>query len=217
MNDKNKVFRTRKGNSTPATAKEYIDKRFGSKRMRRVNEIEQGFAEGLLARVGLHATVLDVPCGSGRFVEVFSKAEKMYAMDISEGMLGEARKKAPAAANCEFLHGSILDLPLDENSVDLVFTMRLFHHVATPEERSAIFSELCRVSRKWVALTFYRKESWPYIRKKIRGKKINGQPIRRGQFYAEAREHGMRLVQSVNVWNNRQTLALFDIGKDTGA
>lgn len=211
MNDKKKVFRTRPRDRKPVAAKDYIGKRFGSKKMSRVNVVEQDFAKELLSRIGPDSKVLDVPCGSGRFVPVFSNAAKMYAVDINEGMLAEAKEKAPDAENCEFMLGSILEIPLAKESVDLVFCMRLLHHVATPEERSAIFKELCRVSKKWVAITFYRKESWPYIRKKIRGKKINGQPIKRGLFYKEARDHGMELVHSVNVWNSRQTLALFRV------
>lgn len=214
MKEKDKVFRTRSRDRKPVAPENYIDKRFGSKKMRRVNEIEQCFAQSLLDRVGSEGVVLDVPCGSGRFVPVFSQAAKMYAVDINEGMLAEAEKKVSNAENCEFKLGTILDIPLEDNAVDLVFCMRLFHHVASAEERSAIFKELCRVSRKWVALTFYRKESWPYIRKKLRGKKINGQPIRRNQFYQEAKQHGMHIQKTVNVWNSRQTLALFEIDQD---
>jgi ubiquinone/menaquinone biosynthesis C-methylase UbiE len=207
----NKVFKTRTADRKPVDAQEYINKRFGSKKMQRIDKVEQDFAEDLLKRIGRQGTVLDAPCGSGRFTPILSRARKLYALDINQGMLNEARKKAIDENDCQFIEGSILEIPLAKNSVDLVFCMRLLHHVGLEEDRAAIFKEVARVSKQWVAVTFYRKESWKYIRKRIRGKNTNGQPIRCSRFYREANEHGLKLVESTNIRNNMQTLALFHV------
>ncbi len=208
MNEK-KIYRSRPKDKKPVAAPDYINKRFGSKKMQRINQVEQDFAQEVFNLVGKDGVILDMPCGSGRFTEVFSKAKKLYSIDVNEGMLEEAKLKAEGCDHCEFLIGSIHEIPLDDNTVDLAFCMRLLHHVPTREERCSILAELSRVSKKWVVVTYYRKESWRYIRKKIRGKRISGQPIRRKIFLEEARMTKLELVKQVSIRNSRQTMAIF--------
>ena len=56
---------------------------------------------------------------------------------------------------------------------DLCFCMRLFHHMDNDQLRLNALRELSRVSRKFVALSFYN-HNLRFYRKKMLGKKIRG-------------------------------------------
>ena len=199
-------------------AKTYFQRRFeSSSRMRRLHQLEMEFAKRALHLAGPDPVVLDMPCGSGRFLSAFSSAKKIYGIDLSEDMLVEAKKNAPQASECVFMQGSATQIPIADNSVDLVFCMRLLHHVGDSEIRNQIFRELARVTRRWVATSFYRKESIRYYRKFLLGKKVSGQPIKTDLFLNEALECGLKLVditpkKSMAYLNSSsQTLVLFEI------
>ena len=66
--------------------------------------------------------VLDVACGTG--IVARSAAERMRGrvagLDLNSGMLAVARSARQPGAPIEWIEGSVLDLPFDDNSFDLV-------------------------------------------------------------------------------------------------
>lgn len=67
--------------------------------------------------------VLDVACGTG--IVARSAAERMSrgrvaGLDLNSGMLAVARSARQPGAPIEWIEGSVLDLPFDDNSFDLV-------------------------------------------------------------------------------------------------
>jgi SAM-dependent methyltransferase len=105
-----------------------------------------------LAVADLHAgeTVLDL--GSGGGIDVLLSARRVgpdgyvYGVDASADMLELARSNAEqaGAANVEFLHGSIEDLPMPANSVDVVISNCVIN---LSPDKAAVFAEVVRVLR----------------------------------------------------------------------
>jgi ubiquinone/menaquinone biosynthesis C-methylase UbiE len=63
-------------------------------------------------------SVLDVACGTGTLLEMATrKGLKCYGIDISEGMLAQAKRKVPEA---EIRQASYYEIPYPEESFDYV-------------------------------------------------------------------------------------------------
>jgi 2-polyprenyl-3-methyl-5-hydroxy-6-metoxy-1,4-benzoquinol methylase len=81
-------------------------------------------------------TVLDVGCGSGRYVASYAKlgARLVVGIDLSWKMLDLARKLAhreKVAACCRFLQGDFLEIELSQQ-FDIVLAMGVFDYVRNP-------------------------------------------------------------------------------------
>ncbi len=199
------------GRSSGRAAARYTQDRFSkSKRMAYLDRLEQQFAQSLVDRVGTRAIICDVPCGDGRFSLILNQANLIASIDYNLDMLLAVRGKHGDAVRGRQLNADISALPLAANSVDLVFSMRLLHHVADAQTRISILQELTRVSRCWVAVSFYRTECWRHIRKRALGKKISGNPIKTKNFCTEAAQCGLELVEKIPRFFglNAQTLVL---------
>lgn len=112
--------------------------------------------------------VLDLPCGCGRLCGALHPyARRHVEMDVSLEMLKFARENLsewkPGLAEASAFH-----IPLRDGAVDLAFSARLFHHVPDPKERTQYIRELCRVSRKWVIMTFFHTWSFKNVLRMIR-------------------------------------------------
>jgi SAM-dependent methyltransferase len=88
--------------------------------------------------------ILDLGCGTGRYSGALAErfAASVVAIDPSEKMLAEARRKN--AAGVRHLSGSGEALPLPDASVDLVFMSMVFHHFG---DRDRVARECHRVLR----------------------------------------------------------------------
>lgn len=94
------------------------------------------------------ATFLDVGCGDGAHtIRLARRGCSVVAVDFSEYVLGEARKKVTASGldqRVRFEHGSLLQLPFPDASFEYVLCWGVLMHI--PEVERAI-SELERVVR----------------------------------------------------------------------
>lgn len=176
-------------------ARSYNERRFGRvRRMKRLGKLEKEFARRLFGMAGKHSCIVDIPCGSGRFFDIFSHAKKLIMLDYSESMLKAAEEKIGGAENVRLIQAEISAIPLSDNSADLCFCMRLFHHMETDEVRLRALKELARVSKKYVALSFYNKNSWKFYRRKILGKKVRGFHITFEYLNSLANRAGLKCV-----------------------
>ena len=187
-------------------AEKYINRRFNSKRMQKVNKKELEFARDV-ASLPNNSSLVDIPCGSGRFIHIFKDIDKVYGFDYNPHMVEEARKRNDHK-NAAFDVGDIKNIPLEDEGVDIVFSMRLLHHVEEPDIRKNILAELKRVAKHWIALSFYRSDSWKYWRKKLRGKSIAGYPIPSKELVKLATELDLKLYKMQKI-SGYQTLAIF--------
>lgn len=93
-------------------------------------------------------TVLDL--GSGGGLDVLLSARrvgprgKVYGLDLSLDMIALARRNAgqAEAANVEFLHGVIEDIPLPDHSIDVVLSNCVIN---LSEDKPAVLAETFRV------------------------------------------------------------------------
>jgi ubiquinone/menaquinone biosynthesis C-methylase UbiE len=176
----------------------YTDKRFSSKRMQRLDRIEQDFASSLLPLLPVSPSILDAPCGSGRFHGVFAPAAGHSTMlDFSPDMLAQVRQRYTADSKLELRQGDVTTLPFPDATFDLCFCMRLFHHMLDDPTRLKALSELARVSRRYVAMSFYDSRSFRYLRRVMLGKRPSGVSIPMPHMLQLARQAGLGLVRKV--------------------
>lgn len=200
------------GEGTIEKARDYENKRFGSgRRMKRLDKFEKTFAQRLFQMVGSDSRIVDIPCGNGRFFSIFSGALGLTMADRSRNMLQAAKERIGSAENVNLLQAEIASIPLPDYSADLCFCMRLFHHMKNDQVRLGALKELARVSKKYVAVSFYNKNCWRFYRKKILRKKINGNYITFGHLANLAKQAGLEIVEKLPELNliEQQCLLIF--------
>jgi ubiquinone/menaquinone biosynthesis C-methylase UbiE len=109
-------------------------------------------------------------------------------------MLKAIEEKFGANENVQLIQADISSMPLTDGSADLCFCMRLFHHMKNDNVRLAALKELTRVSKKYVALSFYNKSSLRYYWRKALGKKIRGNYVTCAHIVDIAKQVGLELV-----------------------
>ncbi len=134
---------------------------------------EQAFIEQWARSLTPGKTILDLPAGTGRFLEFFlQRGLRVLARDISADMLAEIRRLHPAvaAADLDIREGDAEHLELADQSVDYLISWRLLHLVPFPMI-PAILREFHRVARGPVVVQVFavdagnREAPW---RKKIK-------------------------------------------------
>jgi len=86
--------------------------------------------------------LLDAGCGTGWFSKAaYDRGADVTSMDLGEGLLKEVAKKC----DTERVVGSILEMPFDDNSFDIVVSSEVIEH--TPDPHQAI-REMYRVLKK---------------------------------------------------------------------
>jgi len=134
---------------------EYERRRFsgplGRYRWRR----EQAAVRKLVTALPSGISILDCPCGTGRWWPALSKrASEIYAVDLSPGMLEHAAARASDwQVPVHLLAGDAESLPLADNSVDYTFSFALMKHLPRPVQYR-VLREFARVSRFGVVCTF---------------------------------------------------------------
>ncbi|MCX6960268.1 MAG: methyltransferase domain-containing protein [Verrucomicrobia bacterium] len=88
--------------------------------------------------------ILDIASGEGYGSEILSRtANHVYGVDIDVVSVKHAQRKY-SATNLEYLHGSCIQIPLPESSVDVVVSFETIEHIADHEE---MMKEVKRVLR----------------------------------------------------------------------
>jgi len=166
-----------------------------------INKKERKILKKIFGSIeGKNISILDVPCGYGRFSELLLKRSfNLTSADISFPMVLATRRYAPFTnSNHHFLVGDIKHLPLKENSFDCIITIRLFQHILNSSIRCQILKELHRVAKKIVIISFYRYnilhsiERWIRCRTKNIKKRIIMLPL--DDFVKELNSVGFKVL-----------------------
>ena len=140
----------------------YDKERFKSLKGSLMHKMELGLICKALkfAKVIPPATILDIPCGTGRLsIHLAQKGFKISAMDISQEMISYSKEKIRAInlVNEVIIEvGNAESLPYSDNCFDVCISLRLFGHMP-PKVRKKILLELKRVTKKYLILTYYYK------------------------------------------------------------
>jgi len=89
--------------------------------------------------------VLDVGCGTGILAgPVLARGGTYLGIDVSPGMIEEARARGAGLSGATFRVGNIEALPLGDGSVDQVICLAVIEYLATPDRA---LTEIARVLR----------------------------------------------------------------------
>lgn len=91
--------------------------------------------------------LLDVGCGTGRFLDFVKQAWPRLpaiGLDLSEAYVNEARRHLDRWSRVDLVVGNGESIPLREASQDAVTSIFMFHELP-PKVRAVIFSEVARV------------------------------------------------------------------------
>jgi SAM-dependent methyltransferase len=161
------------------TARHYLAVHRSSWSRRLSSWCEIGLARCALRLAGNPESVLDMPCGAGRFWPMLAKtsARRLLAGNQSPAMLAAATAGAVPEVLARFEVSSMdaFALPLADAAVDHVLCMRLIHHFPASIDRLRIFREIHRVARTGATISVWvdgnlqawhrrhqegRRESW---------------------------------------------------------
>lgn len=95
---------------------------------------------GLATALVPEGRVLDVGCGTGRFIELLPGRYDAVGIDVSEGMLAFARRKGIKVAQA-----GADSIPFEDRSFDLVTTFAVLHHLIDPHVVRSALREMARV------------------------------------------------------------------------
>lgn len=97
--------------------------------------------------------VVDGGCGSGKFSATIARlgAKEVIGVDIGEKGLDFARgqaQKVHYGDRMRFIHGSLLSIPLEDNSVDMVWSNGVIHHTLDYDKCVQEFSRITKPGGK---------------------------------------------------------------------
>jgi len=100
----------------------------------------------VVSQIDLHGkTVLDIASGEGYGSYILSKySKRVIGIDISKDAVDYAAHKYNTG-NLEFLHGNIIDIPLKDESVDIVVSFETIEH---HDKHLKMMDEIKRIFKK---------------------------------------------------------------------
>ena len=134
------------------------------------HQAEMRLVDRVLSMVPPAHRVLDLPCGGGRLsLHVSQRGYQVTAADLSDAMIAIAGSTLHAHG---LTHGvdkqDIEHTTYADRAFDTVFSFRLFHHFPNADIRQRAVSELCRISGRYVAMSYFSPWSVTSIKRRIR-------------------------------------------------
>lgn len=121
---------------------------------------EIGMARKALVMAGNPQSVLDLPCGTGRFWPMLAeeKGRKIYVGDYSQSMIDTGLKLRPPEVTKRIENAfqcSAFETGLPDNFVDCVFSIRLMHHIDKSVDRIRMLQEFARISSGTIVVSLW--------------------------------------------------------------
>lgn len=111
-------------------------------------------------------SVLDAPCGNGRFSALLSGSERSYVgADLALPMLADARARH---GTCRYVAADLTRLPFADRSFDAAFCIRFLHLVRAREMRIAVLRELARVSALGIVVDYRHSRTLRVLGRRLR-------------------------------------------------
>ena len=182
----------------------YEERRFSGALGRLKNWKDQRIVRRAVRRAGHIQRVLDVPCGTGRFLQgLTGHVPYLVGADVSRDMIDFSRQhhrvKGGIAGRLEYVQCDAKYLPFGSNTFDLVVSGRFLHHLYhfPRAERIQVIRELARVSQKWVVGDFNMQYGLKYYINKARsilkGTQLKSQRMTAAKVFEELTEVGLQV------------------------
>jgi ubiquinone/menaquinone biosynthesis C-methylase UbiE len=186
-------------------AADYDEHRFRTPKRQRRNARKWAAIEKALALANGVQTIVDLPCGTGRFTGHLARAGfEVVGSDISAEMMGQAAK-LPSVQHANirgYVRADAEKLPFKSKSTDCLMSIRFLFHV-DPETRRRMLREFGRVSRRWVIADYRHKYSFRYgVWKLTRALGLTKRPFERvsvKSMTAEFEDAGLRVAKIIPV------------------
>ena len=140
-------------------AKAYFYKHADGLARKLSNWRDQQIARKALKIAGDPLSVLDVPCGTGRFWKVLTENPEriVYASDNSQKMIdiGMQYREKELLKKIHTFKASAFSLPVSDGYVDNIFCIRLLHHIGQSEDRLKLLKEFHRVTKSTVIVSLW--------------------------------------------------------------
>lgn len=197
----------------PNHAKRYFEKHNTGFWRRLSTWREVGMARKALVMAGRPKSVLDLPCGTGRFWEMLAeeKGRKIYVADNSQAMIDtgmEFRPKAVTERIEKTFQCSAFDTGLPDNFVECVFSIRLMHHIEHSGDRVQMLKEFRRISSDTVIVSLWVDGNYrahTHAKNELKKERVRGKNFARDRFVfkredieRDFREAGLEIVGHVD-------------------
>lgn len=130
-------------------ALQYDRKRFSTKSGLLIDAIEQKVFSDYLSGILVSAKVLELGCGTGRFLEKACEyGFRCEALDASPDMVEQARNRvSPEYPETVFYTSDAANIPVSNDVYDAVYCIRLLNQVGSSQQALAIVREMFRVAK----------------------------------------------------------------------
>ncbi|HUQ12449.1 MAG TPA: class I SAM-dependent methyltransferase [Steroidobacteraceae bacterium] len=201
-------------------AADYDEHRFRTPKRQRRNARKWAAIEKALALTEGVRTIVDLPCGTGRFTGHLARAGyRVVGSDISLEMMHQAAK-LPSVQHeniAGYVRADAEALPFAAKSVDAVMSIRFLFHV-DPETRRRMLREFGRVSRRWIIADYRHRYSFRYgVWKLSRMLGLTKRPFERvsvKSMKSEFEDAGLRVIKIIAVrrWLSDKWVVLAESG-----
>lgn len=104
----------------------------------------------------------DMGCGSGRWARLFApKVGALVCVDAAEPALNVAKSVLAEAGNCEFIHASVAETPIEEGSMDFGYSLGVLHHVPDTAGAIAKCASFLKPGAPLLLYLYYRFDNRP--------------------------------------------------------
>lgn len=162
-------------------AQHYFEKHEHEFWRRLSNWRDHQIARKALQLAGNPTSVLDMPCGTGRFWDVLAedKSRTIYASDYNQAMIdaGMANRPKAITGRVQTFQASAFDLPVPDGFVDNIFCIRFMHHLGKADEREVLLKEFYRVTNNTVILSLWVDGNLKAKRRKAQDKDRESHPF----------------------------------------
>lgn len=175
---------------------------------------EMALVERALDDLSPVETFLDAPCGVGRVTILLEqRGYRAMGVDLGDAALALAKREIEGLGLGAGVQKADLEaLPFADRAFDGLICFRFFHHLPSPGIRARIVAELCRVSAKYVLISYLSPFSVTSIKRDLR-MRLSGRAsvqhatsLREVSGYLEA--NGFRLVRDYPLRQFAHTLHL---------
>lgn len=146
------------------------------------NYLEQRMLYKALRIAKFPTSVVDLPCGAGRFWRTLLNAGALSitGVDRSAGMIQVCQEMTPSTVlpYLTLKQGDATSIPLPDKSADALICMRLLHHIHDRSLRIQMYKEFKRVARQTVCISFWVEGNYKSFRNQGRPGKNPYMPIK---------------------------------------